>query len=209
MSLVFGASRNVSFNDDNHILKFLTESFENLPSSFFLIPKICYLVLSSALGRIYTSRSGSFIQKFTTRWQIIMVLLFYMKQILILVRTFFVELIYLSGDLRTINCHINLLGYYHLRWRSVPPVSASICRPYFPCFSRCTPPHFYSIAWVFLSLGKTSGPTRKAAGSEVLPQVVLCKVRSIFGASARRIRSSMNRFYTQQTKIFGPKICHI
>ena len=81
-----------------------------------------------------------------------MVLLFYMKQILILVRIFFVELIYLSGDLRTINCHINLLGYYHLRWRSVPPVSASICRPYFPCFSRRTPPHFYSIAWVFLSL---------------------------------------------------------
>ena len=35
MSLVFGASRNVSFNDDNHILKFFTEGFENLPSSFF------------------------------------------------------------------------------------------------------------------------------------------------------------------------------
>ena len=35
MSWVFGASWNVSFNDDNHILKFLTEGFENLPSSFF------------------------------------------------------------------------------------------------------------------------------------------------------------------------------
>ena len=35
MSLVFGASRNVSFNDDNHILKFFTEGFENLLSRFF------------------------------------------------------------------------------------------------------------------------------------------------------------------------------
>ena len=35
MLLVFCASRNVSFNDNNHILKFFTEGFENLPSSFF------------------------------------------------------------------------------------------------------------------------------------------------------------------------------
>ena len=35
MSLVFGASRNISFNDDNHVMKFFTEDFENLPSSFF------------------------------------------------------------------------------------------------------------------------------------------------------------------------------
>ena len=35
MSLVFCALRNVSFNNNNHILKFVTESFENLPSSFF------------------------------------------------------------------------------------------------------------------------------------------------------------------------------
>ena len=34
MSLVFGALRNVSFNDDNHFLKFFTEGFENLPTSF-------------------------------------------------------------------------------------------------------------------------------------------------------------------------------
>ena len=52
MSLVFCASRNVSFNDHNHILKFFTEGFENLPSSSFLIPKVCYQVLSSARGRI-------------------------------------------------------------------------------------------------------------------------------------------------------------
>ena len=35
MSLVFGASRNISFNGGNHVLKFFTESFENVPSSFF------------------------------------------------------------------------------------------------------------------------------------------------------------------------------
>ena len=34
MSLVFGALRKVSFNNDNHVLKFFT-GFENLPSSFF------------------------------------------------------------------------------------------------------------------------------------------------------------------------------
>ena len=33
MSLVFYASKNISFNDDNHILKFFTEGFENLPPS--------------------------------------------------------------------------------------------------------------------------------------------------------------------------------
>ena len=35
MSLVFGTARNISFNDDDHILKFFTEGFENSPSSFF------------------------------------------------------------------------------------------------------------------------------------------------------------------------------
>ena len=98
MSLVFDPLRNVSFNDDNHILKFFTERFESLPSIFFLIPKICYQVLGSARACIYTSRLGSFIQTFTTRWQIIMVLIFHMKEILILVKTVFIELI--SGDLR-------------------------------------------------------------------------------------------------------------
>ena len=39
MLLVFGASRNVSFNDDNHISKFFAEGFENLPSSFFINSK--------------------------------------------------------------------------------------------------------------------------------------------------------------------------
>ena len=46
MSLVFCALRNISFNDSNHILKFFTKGFENLPSSFFfLIPKTCYQVV--------------------------------------------------------------------------------------------------------------------------------------------------------------------
>ena len=60
MSLVFCASRNVSCNDDNHILKFFTEGFENLPSSFFLIPKIRYQVLSSARGFIFYFPFGKF-----------------------------------------------------------------------------------------------------------------------------------------------------
>ena len=112
MSLVFFTSRSVSFNDSNRILKYFNEGFENLSSSFFLIPKICYQIFSSPRGCVYTSRSGSFIWTFATRWQMIMVLLFHMKQIFILVRTVFVELIYLSGDLKTINYWSNLSGYY-------------------------------------------------------------------------------------------------
>ena len=71
MSLVFGASRNISFNYNNHIFKLFTKGFENLLSCFFLIPKICYQVLGSARACIYTSCSGSFIYIFSTRWQII------------------------------------------------------------------------------------------------------------------------------------------
>ena len=74
MLLVLRVSRNISFSDSNHISKFITKGFENLPSSFSLIPKICYQVLSSTRGCIYTSCSRSFIQTFTTRWQVIMVL---------------------------------------------------------------------------------------------------------------------------------------
>ena len=60
MSLVFCASRKISFNDDNHILKFFTEGFENLRSSFFFNPKICYQVLSSAHGCIFYFLFGKF-----------------------------------------------------------------------------------------------------------------------------------------------------
>ena len=193
MSLLFGTSRNVSFNDDNHILKFFTEGFENLPSSFFLIPKICYRVLGSARGCIYTSHSESVIYTFAIRWQIIIVLLFHMKQVLVLLRTVFV-------DLKTINCHINLLDY--LRQRSVPPVSAIVCRPDFPCFSRHTPLHFYSIEWVFLSV-RPVNQRRRQLTVRFYPR--WCYVRSEVGVSARRIGLAMNRFYTKQNKIFRAK----
>ena len=58
--LVLCASRNISFNDGNHISKFITEGFENLPSSFFLISKICNKVLSSARGCIFYYPFGKF-----------------------------------------------------------------------------------------------------------------------------------------------------
>ena len=58
MSLVLCASRNVSFNGDNHILKFFTEGFT--VKFFFLIPKICYQILSSARGCIYYFPFGKF-----------------------------------------------------------------------------------------------------------------------------------------------------
>ena len=44
---------------------------------------------------------------------------------------------------------IKLLLY--LKQRSILPLSAIICRPGFPCLSRRTSLHLYSIAWVFLS----------------------------------------------------------
>ena len=52
MSLVFRASSNVSFSDNNSVLKVFTKGFKNLLSRFFLIPKICYHVMSSAHGCI-------------------------------------------------------------------------------------------------------------------------------------------------------------
>ena len=106
MLLVFGASKNVSFNNNNHVSKLFAKGFENLSSSFFFsVPKIYYI--SSIEQRTWLHLYfpfGSFIPTLTTRWQIIMALLFYIKQILILVMTVFVEMTYLSGDLKTINC---------------------------------------------------------------------------------------------------------
>ena len=169
MSLVFDASRNVSFNYNNHILKLFTEGFGNLPLSFFFDSKnllssigqctclhLYFLFgkfpldiqnkMADNTGTAFPHETGFDIGKDRFCWTDIFIRWF-----------------------KTINCHINLLDYY-LRGRSVPPVSATICRPDFPCFIRRTPRHFYSIAWVFLSLGKTSsGPTTEAAGSEVLP----------------------------------------
>ena len=80
MSLVFRASRNNVFSFGNHIFEFFTKDFENLSSSFFLFSKICCQVLSSARGCIYSFHSGSFIQTFSTRCQVIMVVPFHMKK---------------------------------------------------------------------------------------------------------------------------------
>ena len=102
MSLVVGASRNISLSD-KIFGNFSLNVLKIYCQVFFLILKICYWLLSSAYGRNFSSCSGNFIQTFTARWTIIMVLLFYMKQILILVRIIFVELIYLSNDFKTIN----------------------------------------------------------------------------------------------------------
>ena len=44
---MFGAWRNASFNDDNHIFKFFIEGFENLPSSFLFNSEI----LLSSIGQ--------------------------------------------------------------------------------------------------------------------------------------------------------------
>ena len=99
--MFLGAQRNVSFSDDTIILKFFTKGFEIFLSIFLLIPKnlLSSIEHSSACSCIYSSCLGSFIQTFTIRWQVTMVLLLHTKQILILVRAIFVKLIYLSVDL--------------------------------------------------------------------------------------------------------------
>ena len=61
------------FSDNNHILKFFIKGFKNSPSSFFLILKICYQVLTSA-------QEVSF-RHSKQRWQVIMVLLLHLKEI--------------------------------------------------------------------------------------------------------------------------------
>ena len=56
----------------------------------------------------------------------------------------------------------------------------------------------------YVSLCRTSGPTtRKQLAVRFYPR--WCYVRSGVDVSARRIGTAMNRFYTKQTKIFGPK----
>ena len=154
MLLVFRASRKVSFNDDNHILKFFTEGFENLPSSFFFNSKNLLSSIEQCTWlHFFTSCSGSFIQTFATRWQIKVVLLFHIKQILILARTVFVELIYLSCDLKTINCRLadhsiwikfifKFVRLLHKAGICSACIGPIICKADFPCFSRRTPPHF-------------------------------------------------------------------
>ena len=85
MSLAFGKLKYVSFGNDNHTLKFFTEDFEKLLSSFFFSSENLLSRLSSVRGCIYTSHSRSFILTFTTRWQIICYCSSTWEQILILV----------------------------------------------------------------------------------------------------------------------------
>ena len=102
---------------------FSPKVFENLLSSLFWIPKICYQVLRSARGCIYTSCSGSFIQTFTTRWKVTMVLPFHMKEILILVRTVFLEFIRWFEDYQLPICQPYLMDQIQfppLFWLSLP-----------------------------------------------------------------------------------------
>ena len=103
MSLVFVALRNISFNDDNHIMKFFTEGFENLLSSFFYSKNLLSSIGQSTWLHLYfpfrkfhlvihnkiADNNGTALQ--------------YETNFDISARTVSVELIYLSGDLKTIN----------------------------------------------------------------------------------------------------------
>ena len=65
MSLVFRASKNVSFSGNNHILKFTINFFFNSEN------------LLSSIDQCM----GSFVKTFKTRWQAIMVMSLHMKEI--------------------------------------------------------------------------------------------------------------------------------
>ena len=86
-----------------------------------------------------------------------------------------------------------------LTWHLLKPQKRCSACKYSPCrldssfLCWCTSPYLYSI-YGYLSLDcKTSGPKMKAAGSEVLLEVVLCNVRSRF-TIARRFRFALNRY---------------
>ena len=81
------------------------------------------------------------------------------------------------------------LGYCYIKQGSVLPVTAVICSCDWPCFGWHMPPQFYSI-------------TTKAAGSEVLLQVLLCRVRS--WCISQEDQVGHEQINTKQTKIFRP-----
>ena len=151
MSLAFGASRNVSFNYNNHIFKLFTKGFENLPSSFFFNSEN----LLSSIGQCTCLHLyflfGKFHLHILNKMADNTVTAFPHETDFDISKDRFCWIDIFVRWFKTINCHINLLDHY-LRERSVLPVSATICRPDFPCFIWHTPWHFYSMAWVFLSL---------------------------------------------------------
>ena len=57
------------------------------------------------------------------------------------------------------------------------PVKAMIYRLDFPCFVGVLLPTFSTLLGQF-SFGKTSGPTKKITGSDILPQMLSYRVRS-------------------------------
>ena len=91
---MLGASRNVSLNDDKHISLKVLKIYRQ---GFFLFWKSVIEYWTMHVAAIILI---SFIQTFTTRWTIILALFFNMKQILIFLKTVFVELICLSADLK-------------------------------------------------------------------------------------------------------------
>ena len=129
-----------------------------------------------------------------------------MKQILILVKTVFVELIYLSSDLKTTNGHITLLDYY-LRERSVPPVSAILYRPDFPCFSTLPDLRTFIVLHGYLSLSvRPVDQQQRQLTVRFYPRCYYVRsgvVVSALGKSGRPWTDS----YTKQTKKLSHLIC--
>ena len=155
MSLVFYASKNISFNDDNHILKFFTEGFENLPPSFIFnsenllssIEQSTWLHLYFPFGKFHldihnkmADNNGTALPN-ETDFDISMD------------RFCWTDIfIWRSEAIWRLSrwCYV-MSGVGVSARRYVPSVSAITCWSDFPCFSFRTPSHSYSIAWVFLS----------------------------------------------------------
>ena len=104
MSLVFCTSRNVSFNDDNHILKCFTKGFENLLSSFFFnsenllssIEQRTWVHLYFSFGKFHLDMRNKVADNNGTALP--------HETDFDIIKDRFFEPIYLSGDLKTINC---------------------------------------------------------------------------------------------------------
>ena len=89
----------------------------------------------------------------------------------------------------------------YIKQGSVPSVGRITCRLTFRALVGVHL-HTFKVLHGYFSLGKTSGPTTRAA-LVVRFFSRWCYVRSGVGVSARIIGLVMNRFYTKQTKIYG------